>query len=314
MPGGQYTNLAEQARAMGLEAHWPEVAKTYADVNEMFGNIVKVTPTSKVVGDMALYMVSNGLTKDDVLDPNKEIAFPESVVQFFRGELGQPVGGFPAQLQKKVLGDEPPMTERPGAVLEPIDLEAERKELEKKGKQDADDKQLASYLMYPTVTLEYVKHLRTYSDVSRVPTPQFFYGPNVGEEFAIEIEEGKRLIVNYLTTSQADEQGRRTVFFELNGQPRTVSVHDHDLAPKVQAHRKADESDPGHVGAPMPGMIVGISVQPGQQVERGDRLFTIEAMKMETAVYAQADGKVSEIVLSPGTRVEQHDLVVVMET
>jgi pyruvate carboxylase len=266
------------------------------------------------VGDMALYMVSNGLTKDDVLDPNKEIAFPESVVQFFRGELGQPVGGFPAQLQKKVLGDEPPMTERPGAVLEPIDLEAERKELEKKGKQDADDKLLASYLMYPTVTLEYVKHLRTYSDVSRVPTPQFFYGPNVGEEFAIEIEEGKRLIVNYLTTSQADEQGRRTVFFELNGQPRTVSVHDHDLAPKVQAHRKADESDPGQVGAPMPGMIVGISVQPGQQVERGDRLFTIEAMKMETAVYAQADGKVSEIVLSPGTRVEQHDLVVVMET
>ena len=314
MPGGQYTNLSEQARAMGLEAHWPEVAKAYAQVNEMFGNIVKVTPTSKVVGDMALYMVSNGLTKQDVLDPQKEIAFPNSVKEFFRGEIGQPVGGFPKDLQKKVLGDEAPLTQRPGAVLAPIDLEAERKELEKKSRRKPDDKLLAAYLMYPAVTLDYVKHERTYSDVSRVPTPQFFYGPNVGEEFAIEIEEGKRLIVNYLTTSQADQEGRRTVFFELNGQPRTVTVQDRSLAAQGRANKKADESDPGQIGAPMPGMIVGISVQPGQKVDEGDRLFTIEAMKMETAVYAQTAGKVAEIVLSPGTRVEQHDLVIQMET
>jgi pyruvate carboxylase len=263
---------------------------------------------------MALFMVSNDLTPEDVTDPNREIQFPASVVEFFRGELGQPVGGFPQQLQKKVLKGERPMTERPGAVLEPIDLEATRQELEKKTRRKADDRFLASYLMYPAVTLDYAKHHRTYSDVSLVPTPQFFYGPNLGEEFAVDIETGKRLIVNYLATSQPDEEGRRTVFFELNGQPRTVKVQDTALAPKGKAHRKADESDPGQVGAPMPGMIVSVSVQQGDSIDQGDRLFTIEAMKMETAVYAQTDGKVQEIVLQPGTRVEQHDLVIVLET
>ena len=313
MPGGQFTNLAEQARSMGLEAHWPEVAKAYAQVNELFGNIVKVTPSSKVVGDMALFMVSNELTPEDVLDPDREIQFPASVVEFFRGDLGQPHGGFPERLQAKVLKGETPLTQRPGAVLADADLEAERKELEKKARRHADDRTLASYLMYPAVTLEYLKHARQYGDVSALPTPQFFYGPNVGEEFAIEIEKGKRLIVNYLATSQPDEDGRRTVFFELNGQPRTVTVQDTALAAKGKTHRKADESDPGQVGAPMPGMLVGVAVQVGDKVQEGDRLFTIEAMKMETAVYAQAGGKVTEVVLHPGTRVDQHDLVIAME-
>jgi pyruvate carboxylase len=314
MPGGQFTNLYEQARSMGLEARWQEVAKAYADVNELFGNIVKVTPSSKVVGDMALFMVSNELTKEDVLDPNRDIAFPNSVVEFFRGDLGQPHGGFPAQLQKKVLKGEEPLTQRPGAVLEELDLEAERKTLEGKIKREADDYELASYLMYPAVFLDFDKHQRDFGDTWVVPTPPFFYGPNVGEEINLDIEAGKRLIVTYQAASEPDDEGRRTIFFELNGQPRTVAVQDKARAPQGKVHVKADESDPGQIGAPMPGMIVGVSVQKGETVQEGDRLFTIEAMKMETAVYAPHDGQIQHVELGPGTRVEQHDLVVHMDT
>jgi len=314
MPGGQFTNLVQQARAMGLEARWPEVARTYAQVNELFGNIVKVTPSSKVVGDMALFMVSNDLTPADVTDPERPIDFPESVVQFFRGEIGQPHGGFPGQLQRKVLKGEQPLTQRPGAVLDPVDLEAERAEAETKTRREIGDQWLASYLMYPSVFVDYLKHRRQYGDVAVVPTPAFFYGPNVNEELNIDIEAGKRLIVTYLADSQPDEEGRRTIFFELNGQPRTVSVQDRALAATGRAHRKADETEPGQVGAPMPGMIISISVQKGDTVEAGDRLFTIEAMKMETAVYAETGGTVSGIELSPGTRVEQHDLVLELDT
>ena len=299
---------------MGLEARWQEVARAYADVNELFGNIVKVTPSSKVVGDMALFMVSNELTKEDVLDPNRDIAFPNSVVEFFRGELGQPTGGFPEQLQTKVLKGEEPLTQRPGAVLEELDLEAERQTLESKIKREANDRELASYLMYPAVFLDYAKHQHDYGDTCVVPTPPFFYGPNVGEEINLDIEAGKRLIVTYQAMSEPDEEGRRTIFFELNGQPRTVSVQDKALAAQGRAHGKADEADPGQIGAPMPGMIVGVGVQKGETVDAGDRLFTIEAMKMETAVYAPYGGKITEVVLGPGTRVEQHDLVVAMDT
>ncbi len=314
MPGGQFTNLFEQARSMGLEGRWPEVARAYAEVNKLFGDIVKVTPSSKVVGDMALFMVSNELTPRDVLDPDREIAFPNSVVEFFRGELGQPTGGFPEALQKKVLKGEAPLSERPGAVLPEVDLEAERAELERKLRRKADDRDLASYLMYPAVTLDYAKHRRQFGNAAVIPTPPFFYGPNVGEEIDIDIEQGKRLIVTYQALSEPDDKGERTVFFELNGQPRTVAVQDKARAPKGKAHRKADETDPGQIGAPMPGMIVGVGVQPGETVQEGDRLFTIEAMKMETAVYAPYGGRVNEVVLHPGTRVEQHDLVVVMAT
>ena len=314
MPGGQFTNLYEQARSMGLEARWPEVAQTYADVNELFGNIVKVTPSSKVVGDMALFMVSNELSKEDVLDPKRDIAFPNSVVEFFRGDLGQPTGGFPAALQAKVLKGETPLTERPGAVLPDTDLEGERETLEKKLRRKADDRDLASYLMYPAVFLDYAKHRRDYGDMRVIPTPPFFYGPNVGEEINLDLEQGKRLIITYQATSQADDEGRRTIFFELNGQPRTITVQDKARAPKGKAHVKADEADPGQIGAPMPGMIVGIGVQVGETVDVGHRLFTIEAMKMETAVYAPYAGKVTEVVLGPGTRVEQHDLVVKLDT
>ena len=312
MPGGQVTNLREQARALGLERHWPDVEKAYAAVNEMFGDIIKVTPTSKVVGDMALFMVTNDLTPEQVLDPGRDVAFPESVVELFRGEMGQPPGGFPEALQRKVLKGETPMTARPGSVLPPLDLEAERAEAERKARRHISDRELASYLMYPKVFADYAKHRRRYGPVAVLPTPVFFYGMTPGQEISVDIEAGKTLIISYLATSEPDEDGQRTIFFELNGQPRTVKVPDHALAMAAKTHRKADPNQPGEVGAPMPGMIVSVSAAEGQKVARGDRLFTIEAMKMETAVYADMEGTVQEIVVSSGVRVEPHDLVVVL--
>ena len=313
MPGGQYTNLRQQARSLGLERHWPEVAQAYADVNRLFGDIVKVTPTSKVVGDMALYMVTNGLSAEDVADVEKEIAFPESVIELFRGEIGQPTGGFPVALQRKILKGEDAITVRPGSVLADADLEAERKTAAGRLNRRIKDTELASYLMYPNVFLEYAAARRTYGDISLLPTPVFFYGLEPEEEIAVDIEKGKTLIIRFQAIGDADEQGNRTVFFELNGQPRTVRVVDAALASQGTRRRKADESDPGQVGAPMPGMIVSLSVAAGDQVSVGDKLFTIEAMKMETGVYAKAAGKVSELVSTAGTRVDTHDLVVVMD-
>ena len=312
MPGGQYTNLREQARALGLEHHWTDVETAYAQVNELFGDIIKVTPTSKVVGDMALHMVTHDLSPAQVLDPAHEVAFPESVVQLFRGDVGQPPGGFPEALQRKVLKGENPLTERPGAVLPAVDLEAERQELEHKIRRQASDHDLASYLMYPQVFIEYASHRRNHGPVQVLPTDLFFYGMAAGQEVAVEIDPGKTLIIRYLATGEPDEDGKRTIFYELNGQPRTVKVQDKALAKTGPTRRKADESQPGQIGAPMPGMIVSVSAEPGQTVERGDRLFTIEAMKMETAVYADIDGEVDEVISPAGTRVDTHDLVLVL--
>ncbi len=313
MPGGQYTNLREQARALGLEKHWPEVTRAYADVNRMFGDIVKVTPTSKVVGDMALSMVAGALTPADVMDPDKDIAFPESVVELFTGNIGQPVGGFPEALQKKVLKGRKPLTVRPGSVLPAADLAAEREEAEKKVRRSISDQELASWLMYPAVFADYAKHRRRYADVSVLPTDVFFYGLAPQREIAVDIEPGKTLIIRWQATGDIDDDGNHTVFFELNGQPRTVKVPDRALAAAGQTHRKADEGDPGQVGAPMPGLIVSVSVKAGDDVAAGDRLFVIEAMKMETAVYADAAGTVKEIVAGPGSRVEPHDLVLELD-
>ncbi len=314
MPGGQFTNLREQARGLGIDdAHWPSVAQAYTEVNEMFGDIVKVTPTSKVVGDMALYMVTNSLTKDDVLDPDTDISFPESVVEFFHGDLGQPYGGFPRALQKKVLKGREPLTERPGKVLPPVDIEKVRAEASKKVHRQLSDRDLASYLMYPKVFADYAEHRRLYSDLSVLPTPVHFYGPEVGDELSIEIERGKSLIVRHLAIGEPNDDGVRNVFFELNGQPRTVRVQDRTLATTVVQRRKVEDGNEGHVGAPMPGLVVSLSVAKGETVQAGDRLLTIEAMKMETAVYADREAVVKEIVAPAGTRVETKDLLVVLE-
>ena len=310
MPGGQYTNLREQARSLGIERRWPEVAQRYVEVNELFGDIVKVTPTSKVVGDLALFMVTSGLTPEELTDPDKEIAFPESVVQLFRGDLGQPPGGWPPALQAKVLNGAAADTSRPGGHLLPIDLEAARREAEREigGKLDDDD--LASYLMYPKVFVEFAAHRRLYGDVSILPTPVFFFGLEPEEEIAVDIEPGKTLIVRLLAVGDADAEGRRRLFFELNGQPRTVAVADAAIKATVVSNRKAEEGNALHVAAPMPGLVVSVRVKAGRTVSKGDPLVALEAMKMETVIRAEHDGRIHAVPVSVGTQVEAHDLLV----
>jgi len=314
MPGGQYTNLREQARILGLDEHrWPEVAQAYAQVNEMFGDIIKVTPTSKVVGDMAITMVTSGLTREAVLDPAVQIAFPDSVVRLFQGELGQPTGGFPAALQKKVLGGKVPITVRPGELLPPADFDTERALAQTKVGRAISDNELASYLMYPKVFADYAADRSAFGDVSALPTAVFFYGMGSGQEINIDLERGKTLIVRYVTVSDPHEDGTRTVFFELNGQPRPIRVADRSQVAKRPPRRKAEAGNAGHVGAPMPGTIATVPVHVGQTLNKGEVLLTLEAMKMETTVRAERDGAIKEILVRPGLQVDTKDLLIVFE-
>jgi pyruvate carboxylase len=314
MPGGQYTNLQEQAKALGIADRWPEVVTTYHDVSMLFGDIVKVTPTSKVVGDMSLYMLTSGISAADVLDPRKDVSFPASVVELFAGELGQTPGGFPAALQRKVLRGRAPLEGRPGETLPPANLEAERAAVEKAIERKASERDLASYLMYPDVFVTFAKHASAYGDVSSLPTDVFFYGMTPGQEISLEIERGKTLIVRYIAMSEPDGEGRRKVFFEMNGQPRTVSVDDRRLGDQRVVRRKADPADPSQVGAPMPGLVVRLSVEEGQAVEAGTALLTIEAMKMQTVLYAERRGVVRSILATPGTHIEAQDLLLVVQS
>jgi pyruvate carboxylase len=313
MPGGQYTNLREQARSLGVAHRWPDVADRYAEVNELFGDVIKVTPTSKVVGDMALAMVTSGLSAEDILNPEKDVAFPESVVSFFRGEVGQPLGGFPKQLQKKILNGEKPLKKRPGATLPEVDLSAEKESVQKRIGRRISDQELSSYLLYPKVFEEYAAHVRSYANVSALPTPVFFYGLKPQEEIAVEIERGKTLVIRMLAVSDVDAKGKRRVFFELNGQPRTVEVEDRNAVQSVKAHPKADPTNPNHIAAPMPGKVVSISVEVGQAVEKGDALLSLEAMKMEAMLRAEAPGIVASIPATVGMQVEARDLLVELE-
>jgi pyruvate carboxylase len=298
MPGGQSTNLREQARALGLEGRWPEICQMYAEVNRMFGDIIKVTPTSKVVGDMALFLVANGLTPQDVLEGDRHLAFPESVVELFEGRLGQPLGGFPKPLQKRVLGRRKPLRGRPGASLPPADLAATRRQLEKRLGRPADPRDLVTHLLYPRVFPDFVTHQETYSDTSVLPTSVFFYGMEPGEEVSADIEKGKTLIIKFLTVGDPHPDGSRTVFFELNGQPREVRVLDRALEGTGQAHPKADAADSSQVGAPMPGLVVTVAVAPGERVAKEQKLLVLEAMKMETTVYAEKPGRVAGVLVS----------------
>jgi pyruvate carboxylase len=314
MPGGQFTNLREQARSLGIdETRWPEVARAYAQVNDMFGDIIKVTPTSKVVGDMAILMVTSGLSPQTVLDPKTEVAFPESVVQLFRGDIGQPPGGFPAELQKKILKGVKPLTERPGKVLPATDLLKTRAEVVAKCGREISDVELASYLMYPKVFLDYLRDAIEFGSLRDLPTAIFFYGMQPGDEVAVDIERGKTLIVRFVTTSDPHDDGTRTVFFELNGQPRSVKVADRSKVALKPPRRKAEANNPKHVGAPMPGTIATVNVIAGSKVKQGDVLVTIEAMKMETSVRADRDSAVTEVVTKPGEAIDAKDLLIVLE-
>ncbi|MEJ8570503.1 pyruvate carboxylase [Microbaculum marinum] len=314
MPGGQFTNLKEQARSLGLEARWHEVAQAYHDVNMLFGDIVKVTPSSKVVGDMALMMVSQDISPEDVAAPDKDIAFPDSVVSMLKGDLGQPPGGWPATLQKKALKEGAAYTDRPGSLLADADLAADRARAQEEAGRDLSEFEFASWLMYPKVFSEFAAVAEEYGPVSALPTPVYFYGMQPEDEIFVEIEKGKTLVIRCLAIGETDERGMVTVFFELNGQPRRVKVPDrpHGAAgPKARA--KVEPGNEAQLGAPMPGVVSSVAVSAGQQVKAGDVLISLEAMKMETALHAERDGTVAEVLVAVGDQIDAKDLLLTWE-
>ena len=315
MPGGQYTNLRQQAKGLHLEERWHEVADAYADVNRLLGDIVKVTPSSKVVGDLAIFLVTNSLKADDLLDPTRKLNLPKSVIEMLQGGLGQPEGGWPKELQKVVLdaAGVKPYTARPGSKLPKVDLKATEKELAAKIGRAPRDVDVMSYLMYPQVYLDYEKFLKQYDNTSVIPTPAFLYPMASGDEISVEIQSGKTLIIRYLTTGDSRPDGLRTVFFELNGQPREIDVRDRSREATAHRHPKADTDNPNHIPAPMPGKIAVVAVTKGQTIKAGDRLLSIEAMKMETAVYSPRDARVADVLVSPNSIVAAKDLLVVLE-
>jgi pyruvate carboxylase len=318
MPGGQYTNLKEQANSMGVAHRWPEIARTYAEVNQLFGDVVKVTPSSKVVGDMALFLFSRGIKPADVvnLEPGSQ-GFPESVIDMMSGGLGWPDGGWPKDVQRVVLGEKRAaeavknFKKRvvPGAVNAPANLEKIRKELSETLKREATDDDVYSHLMYPQVFADFIKHRREFSDVSVLPTPAFFYGLFQREEITFAIEEGKTLIVRLVTVSDPDKDGRRTVTYELNGLTREAFIADKKIAPQAKSRPKAELTDPLQIAAPIPGLIAAIAVTVGAKVAKGDKLLMMEAMKMQTTVYAAADGVVESINIQLGDTVQSKDLL-----
>ena len=313
MPGGQFTNLRAQARSMGLEEKWPEIAKTYADVNRMFGDVIKVTPIAKTVGDLTLMMVSQGLTCEDVLDPATEVSFPESVITLMKGYVGQAPGGFPEDIQKKVLKDEKPITVRPGTLLEPEDLEARRADLVEAWGDEIDNEDLMGSLMYPRVFDDYMKRHAIYGPVRTLPTYNFFYGMEPGDEISAEIDPGKTLEIRLVAVGETHEDGQARVFFELNGQPRTVRVTDTKVKSTVAASPKAEPGNANHLGAPMPGAVASVAVKAGQSVKQGDQLLTIEAMKMETGLHAERDATIKAVHVQPGSQIDAKDLLIEFE-
>jgi len=311
MPGGQFTNLKAQARSLGLEDRWHEVAQTYADVNRMFGDIVKVTPSSKVVGDMALMMVSQNLTRAQVEDPQVDVVFPDSVIDMMKGSLGQPPGGWPKAIQAKILKGERASTDRPGAHLPPVDLQAARAELSTllEGRH-IDDEDFNGYLMYPKVFLDYAGRHRKYGPVRTLPTKTFFYGMAPAEEISAEIDPGKTLEIRMQAVSEVNEDGEVKVFFELNGQPRTIRVKNHAVTATKVSRPKAEAGNPNHIGAPMPGVVATVAAVAGKEVKEGDLLLTIEAMKMETGIHAERDAVIKAVHVGAGSQIDAKDLMI----
>jgi pyruvate carboxylase len=310
MPGGQFTNLKEQARAMGILHHWPEIARTYAEVNQLFGDIVKVTPSSKVVGDMTMFLVTHGIKPPDVLNLEPgSTSFPESVIDMLSGGLGKPMGGWPKKLQHVVLGKRKPLRGRPGASLKPLNFKKIEAELAARLKHEVSTDDVFSFVMYPEVFGEYARKVREFGDLSVVPTPAFFYGMKVGQEISVEIEEGKTLFIRLVNVNPVDPEGRRTLIFELNGMPRQLSITDRSVQPKVKPRVKADSAVPTQIGAPIPGLVTALSAGVGTKVAKGDKLLTLEAMKMQTTIYAPCDGVVEQIFVQVGETVESKDLL-----
>jgi pyruvate carboxylase len=315
MPGGQYTNLKEQAEVMGLGSRWHEIAQTYADVNFAFGDIVKVTPSSKVVGDMAIFLVNHNMSmrQFERLGPDHNLTLPSSVIDMFMGSLGEPDGGWPKPLQKTILKGAKPQRGRPGSHLPKVDLDETAKAVGKKIGREPSRDEVLSYLMYPDVFLKFAKARQQWGDVEALPTPAFYYGMKRGEDISVELEPGKTLVIKFQTIGEPHPDGTRTVFFELNGQPREVSIRDRKLEVKEKPKVKADPGQAGQIGAPIPGVVSTVAVELGQPVKKGDRLLVMEAMKMQSTVYSPVSGSVKQMLAQPGQHVEAKDLLLVIE-
>lgn len=310
MPGGQYSNLQQQAKAVGLGERWDEVKDMYRRVNLMFGDLVKVTPSSKVVGDMALFMVQNNLDEESVLEKGMTIDFPDSVIELFEGMLGQPKGGFPQDLQSVILKEKEPITVRPGELLEDVDLIALQAELESKIQRSVTELDVIAYALYPKVFLDYTETFDRFGTISMLDTATFLYGMQRGEEMEIEIEKGKTLIVKLIAVGEPNPDGTRVIYFELNGRQREVIIQDEKISSTVNARLKADSGNPNHIGATMPGTVIKALVSKGDQVMKGDHLVITEAMKMETTVQAPFSGVIKEIYVSNGDAIQTGDLLV----
>jgi pyruvate carboxylase len=311
IPGGQYSNLRPQAIALGLEHRFEQIKKNYAVVNRMFGDIVKVTPSSKVVGDMAMFMTANGLNEEDIMRQGDTLAFPDSVVDLFSGKLGQTEQGFPAELSALVLKGKTPLTEAPGAALDPIDFEHGFAEFLKEFNERLTELDYLSFLMYPDVFREYYEHRREFGEVHYLPTQTFFYGLGQGDEVLVKLQRGKTIVIRYIYRSKTDDNGFCRVTFELNGQTRSVQIRDETAAPKTAANRKAVERN--EIGSPLMGRLASVQVTTGEAVEKDTALFVIEAMKMETTITAPFEGRIAAVHLSPGDLLNQGDLVVEFE-
>ncbi len=313
IPGGQYSNYKPQVEGLGLGHRWEECKEMYRKVNDMFGDLVKVTPSSKIVGDMAMFMIQNHLEPEDVFNRGDELTFPQGVIDFFKGMIGQPYGGFPEKLQKIILKGEVPLTCRPGELLEPVDFGLRKDELENKLQHQVADRDVLSAVLYPGVFEEFDRFRQEYSDTSVLPTPVFFYGLDVGDEVTIDIEAGKTLIVKLNAIGRVREDGTRHIYFELNGEPRSATVKDLSVETDEQSHVKADPANGHEIGAPMPGKIFKLMVNVGDEVAAGDVLMVTEAMKMETNVKTAKKGVVKEVMFAEGDQIEQGDLLVVLD-
>lgn len=310
MPGGQFSNLRQQAKAVGLGERWNDVKDMYRRVNLLFGDIVKVTPSSKVVGDMALFMVQNDLSEEDVLTRGQTIDFPDSVIELFAGYLGQPEGGFPKQLQQVILKGKQPITVRPGELLEAVDFTDLAKQLATETGIVPTEQDTMAYALYPKVFTEYQAAYERFGDISCLDTPTFFYGMKIGEEISVEIEKGKTLFIKLLSVDEPAVDGTRHVNFELNGQSRSVKVKDERVKSNVKAVPKADVKNKHHVGATMPGTVLNVLVDVGTEVKQGDQLMITEAMKMETTLQAPMNGLVKAIPVKNGDTIEVNDLLI----
>ncbi len=313
MPGGQYSNLGQQAKSLGLGERFHEVKDMYRRVNFLFGDIVKVTPSSKVVGDMALYMVQNDLDEQSVIKEGHKLDFPESVVSYFKGDIGQPVNGFNKELQDVILKGQQPLKERPGEYLDPVNFDEIRQELEAKDYGEVTEQDVISYVLYPKVFDQFMQTKQQYGDLSLLDTPTFFFGMRNGETVEIEIDTGKRLIIKLETISEPDENGYRTIYYVMNGQARRISIKDENIKTNTNLKPKADKTNPSHIGAQMPGSVTEVKVTVGEEVKVNQPLLITEAMKMETTIQAPFNGTIKQVTVVNGDAIATGDLLIEIE-